>query len=521
MEEQATQQLISSLQQHVRYLASDSLEGRRSGTAGERLAMQYIEKEYREIGLLPAGDNGFEQAFPINEGRSYQNSRFVVGGQTLVQGDDYFPLSFSAQKKAAGNASLAMSEPGQPWFMDVKDTVEAYHNNPHFDMLASLREAAIRSAARGATALLVYNTAGLVDNIDFNKFDTAAPVPIPVLYITPQAIHRYFTDNTASFDLDASVVFDQHTRMAHNLAAWIDNGAATTVILGAHYDHLGYGEDHTALDTVHQVHNGADDNASGTAALLELARMLKNKAPRHNNYLILHFSGEEQGLLGSKYWLANPTRKIKPNYMVNMDMVGRYDTSRSLTLGGYGTAPQWDRLLKADPGPLKIHTDSTGSGPSDHAAFYLKNIPTLFLFTGSHRDYHKATDDWDKVNYPGMATIVKTVYHWLGTADTMGVFQFERTANPVQEERRSFTVSLGVIPDYSYSGEGMRIDGISPGKLAEKIGLQGGDIVLQLGAYRFQDMRSYMQALGHFKKGDATTVLIRRGKEEKLFNLVF
>ncbi len=483
--------------------------------------MQYIEQEYREIGLTPAGNNGYEQAFPIDEGRSYQRSSFKVGDQVLAPETDYIPLSFSAQQQAAGTAAMVMSEPGQPWFMDVKDSLEANHNNPHFDILANLREAAIRSAAKGATALLLYNSSTLVDNIAFNKFDTAAPASIPVLYITRKAMRQYFADNTASYDLQIRLVFDPHTRIAHNLAAWIDNGAATTVILGAHYDHLGYGEDHTALDTGHQIHNGADDNASGTAALLELARMLKKQSPAHNNYLILHFSGEEQGLLGSKYWLAHPARKINPNYMINMDMVGRYDTSRTLTLGGFGTAPQWARLLQADPGPLKIHTDSAGSGPSDHASFYMQEIPVLFLFTGSHSDYHKATDDWDKVNYPGMAAIVKTVYHWLGTADTLGVFRFQKTANPVAEERRSFTVSLGVMPDYSYSGEGMRIDGISPGKLAEKIGLQAGDIVVQLGEYRFQDIRSYMKALGHFKKGDATTVLIRRGKEEKLFHLVF
>ena len=290
---------------------------------------------------------------------------------------------------------------------------------------------------------------------------------------------------------------------------------------GAHYDHLGYGEDKTALDTGHVIHNGADDNASGTAALIELTRMLLKTAPANNNYLILHFSGEELGLLGSKYWLDHPTKNISANFMINMDMVGRYDTARKLTIGGYGTSPVWSEVVPAISASLVTHYDSTGSGPSDHASFYRKDIPVLFLFTGSHPDYHKATDDWDKINYSGQEEIVRWVYRLLEATNSKGKLPFTKTREPQMGRSSGFTVSLGVIPDYGFTGTGMRIDGVSPGKLAEKLGLQAGDILLQLGSYSFVDVSAYMQSLSKFKKGDKTSLRFKRGSEEKVVDVQF
>ena len=293
------------------------------------------------------------------------------------------------------------------------------------------------------------------------------------------------------------------------------------MILGAHYDHLGYGEDKTALDTGHVIHNGADDNASGTAALIELARMLKKSAPVNNNYLILNFSGEELGLFGSKYWLEHPTVNITPNYMINMDMVGRYDTSHKLTIGGFGTSPVWNDVLTATKTDLVLKLDSTGSGPSDHASFYRKDMPVLFLFTGSHSDYHKATDDWQKINFVGEKDILNWLYRLIEKTDTKGKLAFAKTKEPQMGRSAGYTVSLGVIPDYGFTGTGMRIDGVSPGKLAERTGLQTGDVLLQLGEYKFVDVMSYMQSLSKFKKGDKTQLKIKRGSEEKVFAIQF
>jgi len=202
--------------------------------------------------------------------------------------------------------------------------------------------------------------------------------------------------------LALAVEIVEQKRSCSNIIGYIDNHATNTVILGAHYDHLGYGEDKNALDTGHIIHNGADDNASGTAALIELTKKLVKSSPKNNNYLILHFSGEELGLFGSKHWLEDPTIAINANYMLNMDMVGRYDTAHKLTIGGYGTSPTWGTYFASLSNPnLMLKFDSSGSGPSDHASFYRKDMPVLFFFTGSHPDYHKATDDWDKINYEG------------------------------------------------------------------------------------------------------------------------
>jgi aminopeptidase YwaD len=197
-----------------------------------------------------------------------------------------------------------------------------------------------------------------------------------------------------------------------------------------------------------------------------------------------------------------------------MDMVGRYDTSHKLTVGGYGTSSKWNTIWKAANTPLIVKFDSTGSGPSDHASFYRAGIPVQFFFTGSHPDYHKASDDADKINYEATAQIVTLAYQMMGITDSMPKLDFIKTTEPQMGRSTKFTVSLGVIPDYGYSGTGMRIDGVSPGKLAEKLGLQAGDILLQLGEYKFVDVNSYMQTLSKFKKGDQTELRIKRGTEE-------
>lgn len=521
-EEKANAELVTNLSAHVQYLADDKLEGRRSGSKGEELAMQYIIQQYTQMGLEPKGNQGFIQEFPVDEGRQIEPASFVtVEGKTLLLGKEYQPLAFSGTGKVKGNPAMALSEARQPWFKDLKDLLEENKTNPHFDIEEEIKKTANALAAKGATALFLYNTSILTDNIRYNKNDKSPAVKIPVIYITKEGYDHYFSDHAATLAVELAVFIAEKKRTARNLVGFINNNAANTVILGAHYDHLGYGEDKTALDTGHLIHNGADDNASGTAALIELARMLKKKAPVNNNYLIINFSGEELGLLGSKYWLDNPTTTITPNYMINMDMVGRYDTSHKLTIGGYGTSPVWGEVFSKPATTLVTRFDSTGSGPSDHAAFYRKDMPVLFLFTGSHSDYHKATDDWDKINYTGQRDIVKLVYQIIETTDSKGKLPFTKTKDPQTGRSSGFKVSLGVIPDYGFTGTGMRIDGVSPGKLAEKIGLQTGDILLQLGEYTFIDVNSYMQSLGKFNKGDKTQLKIKRGKEEKTFDIVF
>lgn len=520
-EEKANAELVTRLNAHIQYLADDKLEGRMTGTPGEELALQYIIEQYKQMGIEPQGTKGYIQEFEINEGKQINaGTRLKVDDKILKLKEEYLPLAFSAVKTVTGNPAIALSEAKQPWFKDLKDVLEENKNNPHFDIDEEISKTAKKVEAKGATALFVYNSSSITDNVQFNKNDKTATAGIPVVYLTKDGFQKHFYDNGATFSIELTVSIAEKIFTGKNIAGFINNHAANTVILGAHYDHLGYGDNAKALDTGHVIHNGADDNASGTAALIELARMLKKNAPVNNNYLILHFSAEELGLLGSKYWADHPSITVTPNYMINMDMVGRYDTAHKLTIGGYGTSPVWGEVFAKEKNNLIFKFDSTGSGPSDHATFYRKDMPVLFLFTGSHSDYHKATDDWDKINYDAEKDIVKFVYHIIETADSKGKLPFTKTRD-TQTGKRTFTVSLGVIPDYGYTGTGMRIDGVSPGKLAEKTGLQAGDILLQLGEYKFVDVSSYMMALGKFNKGDKTQLRIKRGNEEKVYDIVF
>ncbi|HWB25917.1 MAG TPA: M28 family peptidase [Chitinophagaceae bacterium] len=521
--EKADKETLANLKAHVMYLASDSLEGRRTGTRGELKAMQYIVKEFTADGLEPAGTDGYVQEFEINEGKQFTEGKnsLAVNGHVLELKTDYFPLAYSKNAAVEGAASFDLREKGEPWFFDVKDVLEENKNNPHFDINEAIIKEAKRDKDKGATALIVINHSATVDNIQFNKNDSSAVSSIPVVYITADGMKKYLNDALATYRFNLYVDISPKSRKAHNVVGFLNFNAPNTVILGAHFDHLGYGEDGNSLDGEGQIHNGADDNASGTAALIELGRILHSTEAHNNNYLFIAFSGEELGLFGSKYWLEHPSRNIVPNYMINMDMVGRYDSSRKLTIGGYGTSPVWGNVFSATADPnLVIKFDSSGSGPSDHASFYRKDIPVLFFFTNSHSDYHKATDDWDKINYTGELEIVKYIDRLVEATDEKGKLAFTKTRD--QEARNmSLPVTLGVVPDYGFTGTGMRIDAVSKGKAAEQIGLQAGDILLQLGEYKFVDVMTYMTALQHFKKGDKTTLRIKRGDEEKTFEVQF
>lgn len=518
----ADKQLAENLQSHIQFLASDELEGRRAGSAGEMKAVDYIIKQYQALGLKPMGTDGYIQAFPINEGKRMTPDAFIkVNNQSLEKTNDYFPISNSGAATFTSRAAVSLNEAKQVWFKDLQEVLEENTSNPHFDMNEWLITTSNEVKQKGATALFLHNSGTLVDNIQFNKFDTAKALAIPVVYFTKEGWNKFFKDAAETYEIAANIEFELANRTAHNVAAFIDNNAATTVIIGAHLDHLGYNEDKNALDINTLIRNGADDNASGTAALLELAKGLSKKSPKHNNYLFIHFSGEELGLFGSKYWLENPTFKGDFNYMINMDMVGRYDTARKLSVGGYGTSSKWSEILAKTPTTLITHYDSAGSGPSDHASFYRKGMPVLFMFTGSHSDYHKATDDWDKINYTGQLNIVRYVQAIIKNTDSYGKLDFLKTREQSMGRSTKFTVSLGVMPDYAFTGTGVRIEGATPGKLAERLGLKGGDVLLQIGEYKLVDVMSYMTTLSKFKKGDKTTLTYKRGADEVQLNIEF
>lgn len=519
--------LLTALQEHIGFLADEKLEGRRTGSAGEKIAYEYISKKMEEAGLIPKGENGnFIQPFEVNEGREIRPASFLdINGSALSLHTDYFPLVFSANATIASSASMAMPQSESVWFWDLKELLEENKNNPHFDLEDAMVKKANTVSAKGASALLIYNTSAIKDELKFEPKSKTAPVAIPVLYISQEIKNRFFKDELSFNEIKLEVEIGDKKRMGHNVIGYIDNGAGNTIILGAHYDHLGYGEDHNSLysGSTPQIHNGADDNASGTAALIELGKLLKNSKYKNNNYLLIAFSGEELGLFGSKYYTEHPTVDFsKTNYMINMDMIGRLnDSTRGVTIGGYGTSPVWGTELTSTDQYLKINFDSSGTGPSDHTSFYRKDIPVLFFFTGAHSDYHKPSDDADKINYNGQLMLVKYIYGVIEKTNDKGKLAFTKTRESQQMGKRSFSVSMGIMPDYTFSGTGVRADGISEGKPAEKAGLKTGDIIIQIGEYKIPDVQGYMQTLGKFKKGDAPKVTVKRGAEELIFDVRF
>ncbi len=380
-----------NLQKHIQFLADDALKGRQTGSEGERMAMDYIQKEFKKLKLSPMGDgSSFEQAF-------------------------------------------------------------AFKGGTH------------GTGAEG---------------------------------------------------------------MAHNVVAFLDNKADKTIVIGAHFDHLGLGENGSSLDANPQgkIHNGADDNASGVAGVLELARYFKNnKVKENSNFLFICFSGEELGLFGSKYFTEKPTLELSNvNYMINMDMIGRLNpTTKSLSISGSGTSPVWETLFKNTTTSLNIKTDSAGIGPSDHTSFYLKNIPVLHFFTGSHSDYHKPSDDWDKINYAGEKEVLDLVITVVNKLDDQPKLAFLTTKNKSMSSSRSFKVTMGVMPSYTSDAAGLLVDGVTEGRPAQKAGILTGDIITQIGDHTIKDMQSYMDALGKFEKGQQVPVKIIRNKEEKIVQVTF
>ena len=304
------------------------------------------------------------------------------------------------------------------------------------------------------------------------------------------------------------------TITGNNILGFLDNKAENTIIIGAHYDHLGFGgEGSLYRDSIKAIHNGADDNASGVAVLLNLAAKLKVKNT-NNNYLFMGFSGEEMGLLGSNYFVKNPTIDIKKiSYMINMDMVGRMKKDSSLAVYGTGTSPIFKQVLKSHNDNFRLVQQESGVGPSDHTSFYLADIPVLHFFTGQHEDYHKPGDDSEKLNYDGMHLISDYIFNIITDLDDNGKISFRKTKNESEDTPR-FKVGLGVIPDYLFDGKGMRIDGISEDKPAQKAGLKKGDIVIKLGDSLVTNMMSYMRALSIFEEGSSTKVVVKRGNEE-------
>ncbi len=311
---------------------------------------------------------------------------------------------------------------------------------------------------------------------------------------------------------------------SQNVAAYLDNGAPHTIIIGAHYDHLGMGHDHNSLDPNPEgkIHNGADDNASGTAGVLELARYFSQNGVREqHNFLFLCFSGEELGLVGSKRYTEYPTIDLNTvSLMINMDMIGRLNEEKRIMVGGVGTAPDFVPLLNSFSTGLAIKKDSAGIGPSDHTSFYLKKIPVLFFFTGQHKDYHKPSDDVQLINFNGMTRVLELVSGVIEALDKKPKLIFQETKTE-KMDTPSFKVTLGIMPDYVWEGEGVHIDGVTAGRPADKAGLKQGDVIVQMADYPVRNINDYMKCLSLFEKGQTIQIKIKRAKEDLTLPLTF
>jgi len=519
-QKKADRKTLGNLQAHVSYLASDQLEGRRTGTPGEQLAATYIAGQMKADGLIPKGDSGYLQTFIVREGREVAGTtRLTINKENFTAGEQFVPLPFSAEKTAKGDVLPQVKEPDNIWLIDVQDL----ELNPHASPLEEYRKKALEAARNGANGVIFFNSKDNLATAQQWLDENAKKLSIPALWVNDVISKKLKSDEADGFQISLQVAFKQTKRTGTNVIGYIDNDALKTIVIGAHFDHLGYGEDHNSLNTGEKaIHNGADDNASGTAALLELGRLLKSGRFKSNNFMLVAFSGEELGLFGSRYFTSHtPVPMEQLNYMINLDMVGRLDAARGLQIGGVGTSPAWGPLLQQVPAEgMKLTYDSSGVGPSDHTSFYRAKVPVLFFFTGSHADYHKPTDDADKINYNGELTVIKYIYQVIERTEKQEKLAFTPTKEPQMSTAR-FSVTLGIMPDYTYNNGGVRVDGVSDNRPAQKAGLLAGDVIVQLGKQNITNLEAYMQALGTFKKGDTTTVVVKRGNKQQQFKIQF
>ncbi len=529
---------VEELSAHVYFLSDDKLEGRGTGSEGEKIAQSYIASYFREYGLTPKGKEGFIQAFDFTLGKKFVNNNYLsIGKKALKLEDDYFPLVYSDNGYINSSiVNVGFGIDAGELYNDYKNKIklegkvfainlsspDGIHPHSKYTDYTDYKTRIKVAKDYGASAVIFFNTDKYVDDPYFDIKRNVQDVELPVVFVQ-RNVSEILKNGTS---VHLSIDMQKDKRTGENVIAYIDNQAENTIIIGAHYDHLGWGADGGSLyKGKPAIHNGADDNASGVSLILELSKILKESSYKNNNYLFISFSAEELGLIGSKSFLLQPTIDLsKVNYMINLDMVGRLNKkTKKLSVGGVGTSTFFRTTIKNGlQGNIDILTKQSGMGPSDHASFYLKDIPVLFLFTGTHKDYHKPSDDSWKLNYKGMNDILNYTVSLIKEFDNVGKLDFQKTKEESKTSgKRKFSVTLGVVPDYMFDGKGMRIDAVTDGKPASKGGIIAGDIVVKMGTINVTDMMAYMTALGKFKKGDNTIVEVVRNKEIKKINIIF
>ena len=556
------------IKDHITYLASDEMKGRFTGSKECLEAANYIEEQFKSSGLTPLFSGGYKQTFPFISGVEFDGDNsveFTIKDEinSLDLSKDFIPAPFSDNISSESElvfAGYGLSVPSLNYDdydgIDVKDKIvlalrfNPEYDNPHseFDNYSSFRQKTTVAREKGAKAIIFVN--GALPKVDEDKlldfkYDGAGSASgIGAIQIKRNFADQLFKSQGLNLEeyqkkiseskKPGSFLFKdvkvkiktgvkEVIKDSWNVAGYLEGNDPELkneyVVVGAHFDHLGMGETGSLYrgDTP-QVHNGADDNASGTAGVLEIAEKFaseKNKLKR--SIIFITFSGEELGLLGSEYFVNHtPVPVTQMSTMVNMDMIGRLNEKNELIVYGVGTSAGWKDLLNSSNSynfSLAFHDD--GYGPSDQSSFYGKNIPVLFFFTGTHPDYHRPTDDVDKINFSGEEKVVKYVYDVTLQIDSEEQ-KPEYINVPRKDEgtRGGWKVYVGTIPDYAADVEGLKLTGVSEGSPAQKGGIKGGDIMINFGGKKISNIYDYVYALQEHVPGDVVEVVVQRNGEE-------
>ena len=550
----------------IKALTAPDMEGRGAGTKGIARAASLLEKRYRRLGLQPAGTNSYFQPFSVITGAKLKShNRLAVenAGQKneLKLNQDFVPFSFSSSGNAAAplvfvGFGATAEEFGYDDYasIDVKDKIvvllryepggfAAKSGNAGLTRHAQLITKAINARNHGAKAMILVNGRlgdGEEDLLTrFGAVSGPENIGIIMVQVKNQIADDWFkaagksladvqlqidhSTKPQSFTfpdlLHVSVSVDIETTRAtvNNVLAYLPGKTDEYVIIGAHYDHLGYGNaDSLAPSQIGQIHPGADDNASGTAGVLELARLfapMKGQLPR--GILFVSFAGEELGLLGSAHWVQHPTLPVeKAVAMLNMDMIGRMKDGK-VFIGGVGTGSTLKTLLEqAQSGSnFKIEYSPGGYSASDHTSFVTKRIPVLFFFSGLHSDYHKPSDTWDKIDSQSAARLVDVVGKTameLATASDRPTFVTVVEDKPLAGGGGGYGPYFGSIPDFGQTENGVKFSDVKPGSPAAKAGFKAGDVLVQFGDKPIKNLYDFTDALRRSKVGDVVDVTVMR-----------
>lgn len=501
-------------------LSSEDLEGRSAGQRGERLAAEYIAAELREANIPPAFEDGYFQYFDFkNEWEYGDYNALIVDENQLVLNGDYYVFPFSARDSIVSkavylgdgwNKNTAYDKPGKVkgkiFIIDyyLPETLEQTFEGSLEMMLSKKINLALE---HGAAGIIFINPDDTQDdprvpvNTNLKKFD------IPIIFAYDHFFKLWQSNKKKEIILSTDAQLTRLTSI--NVAGYINNNAESTIVIGGHYDHLGFGEFGSRKPQSGELHPGADDNASGTAGVMEAARYYSSNTNNDFNYLFVAFGAEERGLIGSKYFARNFDYNWEGvDFMINFDMIGRMEDN-NLTIFGTGTSPVWDSILDAYPSDININKVASGVGASDHTNFYMLDIPVLFLFTGLHNDYHTPEDTPDKINFEGTREVLDLAYYIIDEVEKTGKPEFTKTS--VQQTRkRSGGPTLGFMPDHTFEGVGLRIQAVMDGRPAKKGGLVKGDVIIRINEHSIGDIYDYMNTMKELKKGEQIEVDVKR-----------